>query len=681
MDRTGTLFVITPDSSVYRNNLFYDEFRKGISLAANLASINVEFLFGFNQDLNLFQEAKGLVFSPDASIACLDLVSSIKNKFKIPIVQADNQVFSQEIAPPFDAFIGCDNFHGGLVTAQYLKSFFSPGSNLLVIAGNKELACLSYNQRLEGFLSGSNGHFKLIDTIYGDFNQRTVYNKLHTFLETNKTHPDLIFAFNDDSAIVARKVFLESGIDTMPLLAGFDGSSAGRVALSKKQIVCSYDQDPENLGRKAVRIFLDMNQDSSSTERINLIRGTLLNQNNIGNTFYAGVSNFLDRTLTPFSFRKRRYEIHHADHPRQRHLSTFRNELVCPIFFGSVKELPAKLAQIDADKFFILSDDNHSLEKDRKDLHDSLPKEGLKSFQLKFPGGENNKNPDTALKVIEELLNQKITKKSCLVLLGGGITGNLGGFVASILYRGIKFVHVPTTLMHMVDSSTGGKQAVDTEFGKNILGNFYEPEFIFSDLFFLKSLPERELRSGLAECIKHALCQDFEFYAYLLEQGNSIFSKCPSDEWQHIIKKTVRLKIDILEKDSYELNEGMTLVYGHTLGHALESASKYQLTHGESISIGMMAAAKISCALGISSPALIDEHKAILEAAGLPVSIPNYIEAQKVMDFLSYDKKYVDEPMTFVLLKQIGELHVNKGVVPCRVPDDLVRAVVDELYR
>jgi len=265
------------------------------------------------------------------------------------------------------------------------------------------------------------------------------------------------------------------------------------------------------------------------------------------------------------------------------------------------------------------------------------------------------------------------------VLLGGGITGNLGGFAASILYRGIKFVHVPTTLMHMVDSSTGGKQAVDSTFGKNSIGNFYEPEFIFIDRTFLETLPDREIRSGLAECIKHALCQDRNFYEYILNRSHALISQRDMADWQQIIERTVRLKLDVLEKDSYELNEGMALVYGHTLGHAIESASGYKLTHGESISIGMFAAAKIATRLGLCSHSLLNEHERILATLGLPVAIPKEIESTDIIKFLTYDKKHVDQPMTFVLLEQVGQLYMNRGIVPYRVPDKLVETVVHEL--
>lgn len=505
-----------------------------------------------------------------------------------------------------------------------------------------------------------------------------MYKRTHDYFANGGVIPDAIFAFNDDSAIVAKKVLSEREITQRILIAGFDGSAAGRAALSKGQIICSYDQDPENLGRKAFQIFTHI-VEYRKFEKINLVKSTLLTRKNIGNTFYAGVINFLDRTLTPFSFRKRRYELYTTNHVLDKQISDFKNELVCPIFLGGKEELSKFLKQIDADEFIIVSDNDSFLSAERESISDHLRKSGLVVDGVSFPAGEKNKNPKTLTRLIYDILRDKISKKSCLVLVGGGITGNIGGLAASLLYRGIRFVHVPTTLMHMVDSSTGGKQAVDTKYGKNTIGSFFEPEFIFIDHRYIQTLSEREIRNGLAECIKHALCQDEEFYAFILNNSAALFKKDIAS-LSHLVEETIKLKLAILDKDSYELNEGMVLVYGHTIGNAIESASRYKLTHGEAISIGMVAAAKISRELGIAGDDLVTKHVAIFEKVGLPTRIPKELSRKAILEFLKYDKKYVDKPMTFVLLAQVEKVYMKDGIVPKEVGADIVTKVIDNLY-
>ncbi len=673
-----TLFVITVHTENYRNNLFFDEVRRGINIEANLQGVNVEFLFGFSHSLEIFGDALGIIFAPDGSATCKDFINNIKARHSIPIVQIDNRITDAKYAPSFDAFIGVDNAHGGIVTAEYLKSFLPSHSKILVIAGNEQLKFLSYNLRLDGFNKESDGYFDTVGIVYGEFDHQLVYKRTHDYFTKGGVIPDAIFAFNDDSAIVAKKVLDEVGITQKILVAGFDGSAAGRVALSKGQIICSYDQDPENLGRKAFQIFMHI-VEQRKFEKINLVRSTLLTRKNIGNTFYAGVINFLDRTLTPFSFRKRRYELCATSHAPIKQISDYRNELVCPIFIGNKEELPQLLKQIDADKFILVSDNSSFLEAERESIANHLRKSGLVIDSASFQAGEKNKNPKTLVKLIDDILRDKISKKSCLVLLGGGITGNVGGLTASLLYRGVRFVHVPTTLMHMVDSSTGGKQAVDTKYGKNTIGSFFEPEFIFIDHRYSQTLSEREIRNGLAECIKHALCQDEKFYTFILNNSETLLKKEITTH-SRLVEETVKLKLAILDKDSYELNEGMVLVYGHTIGNALESASHYKLTHGEAISIGMVAAAKISKELGIASDDLVTKHIAIFEKIGLPTRIPKELSREAILEFLKYDKKYVDKPMTFVLLTHVGKIYMKEGIVPKQVEPDIVKGVIDSLY-
>jgi len=676
-----TLFVITVHSQNYRNNLFFDEVRRGINIEANLSGVNVEFLFGFNHKLATFERAAGIIFAPDGSTACYQLISGFKKQKKLPIVQIDNQIYDKKLAPPFDAFLGTDNFHGGKTTCEYLKSYLQKNSKILVIAGNRNLNFLSYNERLEGFKKEAGKYLKIIKIIYGEFDHHKTYTELHRYFSKTKDLPDAIFSFNDDSAIVARKVLDELTINKNIIITGFDGSASGRAALSKEQIICSYDQDPEILGRMALQTFIAL-ADKRKQKKITLLKSTLLTKKNIGNTFYSGVINFLDRTLTPLSFRKRRYVISSftsSSFPVQKSLFEYKNELTCPIYLSNKNNLVPLLEQIAADKFIVVSDNDRFLKTERKKLHKILKRNGLNVEVAGFPAGEKNKTPKTLVDLIEAILKKKVTKKSCLIVLGGGISGNVGGFAASIIYRGIRFVHLPTTLMHMVDSSTGGKQAVDSKYGKNAIGNFFEPEFILIDHKYLISLPVKELKNGLAECIKHALCQDKNFYNFILSNASQLLVSRSENKWKKVIKKSIELKLAVLNKDSYELNEGMILVYGHTIGNAIESATKFTLNHGEAIALGMLAAAKISVKMGLADELMIKQHEKIFRAVGLPIKLPKTISIDQIVNYLKFDKKYVDKPLSFILLRDLGKIYINKGVAPTEVSVKTIKSVIESM--
>ncbi|MEI7621141.1 MAG: substrate-binding domain-containing protein [Candidatus Moraniibacteriota bacterium] len=671
-----TLFVLTVHSEKYRNNLFYDEVRRGINIQANLEWVNVEFLFGFDHKIETFAEAIGVIFAPDGTLKCKELLEEIKKTYQIPIIQVDNQISDEQLAPRVDGFVGTDNFFGGKLTAAYLKTYLKKGDKILVIAGSQSLPFLSYNQRLDGFKAEMENYAEIEEVLYGDFDHQKIYTQVHEYLEKKTLLPAAVFAFNDDSAIIARKVINEKGLTAKIIIAGFDGSAAGRVALSKKQIICSYDQNPEDLGRKALRLYLESLK-KNATPAETLIKGTLLTIQNIGITYHAGVENFLDRTLTPFIFRKRKYELFFDKLAKP--LADCKNELICPIILGDKCELGRAVKEIEADRFIIVSDDSVYLKKESLEVRQMLEEAGNICEQVSFAQGEKNKNPQELICLIEKILAKGITKKSCLLLLGGGVTGNIGGLAASLLYRGIKFVHIPTTLMHMVDSSTGGKQAVDSESGKNTIGNFYEPEFIFIDVNYLQALPEIELVNGLAESIKHALCQDKDFYDFILRENEKILKR-DEKSLQEIVERTIRLKLKILENDSYELSEGMVLVYGHTIGNAIESASKFKLSHGQAISMGMVAAAKIALMLGITNEELVVQHVNIFRKYDLPVVIPAFIELTEIMDFLKFDKKHVDNPMSFVLLEGIGKVYMQNGVIAKQVDAEIISKVLREMY-
>ena len=350
--------------------------------------------------------------------------------------------------------------------------------------------------------------------------------------------------------------------------------------------------------------------------------------------------------------------------------ASLRHSRDCPIILGNDlhNELPPRLAQLGADRYYIVTDSNvKRLYGDR--LLQVLRNQGFEANMLWFGAGEHSKTFATLNRLANEVLDQGLTKNSCLVALGGGVVGNLGGLLAALLMRGIRFVHVPTSVMSQADSTTGGKQAANTRHGKNLLGTFYEPEFIYIDHTLIETLPKREYASGIAEVIKHGLCQS-SILLTLLDENRS---------YQEILKETIKLKTRIIGIDPRESHEGLTLVYGHTIGHAIETASNHRLSHGEAVAIGMVAAARISRELGYCSDSLVEKHEHILNRYNLPTRIPKYVKVGDILQTLLYDKKERTDKTTFVLLEDEEKIKTCNGAYRIPVNHEVIGKVVGEL--
>ena len=222
--------------------------------------------------------------------------------------------------------------------------------------------------------------------------------------------------------------------------------------------------------------------------------------------------------------------------------------------------------------------------------------------------------------------------------------------------------------MAQADSTTGGKQAVNTEHGKNLLGTFYEPEFIFIDTNLVNTLSKREYASGMAEIIKHGLCQ-----------SKKLWNMLGTDSYEEILRETIRLKTALIENDPRERRQGLILVYGHTIGHALETISHHQLTHGEAISIGMVAASRISYRLGFCEQKLIQVHEQILKRNNLPIKIPPQVHINDLLPVLFYDKKERKGEIPFVLLEDIGKVKVQDNKWTVAVPNAVLVQVLQEM--
>lgn len=306
---------------------------------------------------------------------------------------------------------------------------------------------------------------------------------------------------------------------------------------------------------------------------------------------------------------------------------------------------------------------------------EKLREAGLKVDTLEFPAGEESKNMTTVLSLVSALLALGCDRNSILLALGGGVTGDMTGFVASIFMRSIPYFQIPTTLMAQVDSSIGGKTAIDLPEGKNLLGTFFQPKGIFIDLKFLETLPEREFNNGLAEIIKYGLIEDITFFDYLEKNIEAIRKRDPV-----IIEKAVehscKTKKAIVEIDEREQGVRRILNFGHTIGHGIEAESDYAVTHGEAVAMGMVVAARLSERLhGFPKEELIRIEK-LITAAGLVCSIPKNINTDGIISKMKMDKKKKDETINFVLLKKIGMPFINGGV-----PVDVLREVLEGLKK
>lgn len=283
-------------------------------------------------------------------------------------------------------------------------------------------------------------------------------------------------------------------------------------------------------------------------------------------------------------------------------------------------------------------------------------KSQLSSFETAsflVPSGEGAKSFDQFYHCLTYALEQKLDRRSLIISFGGGVVGDLSGFVAASYMRGIPFIQVPTTILAH-DSAVGGKVAINHPLGKNMIGAFHQPDAVFYDLDFLGSLPHREIRSGFAEVIKHALIQDPSFYDWLRTNVNEL-GDISGATLEHALVRGIEIKGNIVSQDERESGVRAFLNFGHTLGHAIEAECGYgEMSHGEAVIIGMIFALKISKEItGLSFAE--DEFKAWLEKMGYQVSLPEGLEADKLLSRMKQDKKSVGQKARFVLLEQLGE--------------------------
>jgi len=303
-------------------------------------------------------------------------------------------------------------------------------------------------------------------------------------------------------------------------------------------------------------------------------------------------------------------------------------------------------------------------------LSQRLTEDGFNVSTLLVPEGEEQKSLETAGRLYHELVSSNAERTTPILALGGGVIGDLAGFVAATYLRGVPLVQIPTTLLAQVDSSVGGKVAVDHGQLKNMIGAFYQPRLVIADTDTLKTLPAEELANGLAEVIKSAAIGDEEFFAFL--EGNLERIKALDEKaLEESVFQSVKIKAEVVEKD--ELDSGLRniLNYGHTIGHAIESVSDFKIKHGEAVAIGMLAAARISNKMGMLDENEVVRLKKVIEGASLPTKMPD-LKVAEIMQAMRHDKKVRQDKIRFVLLKSIGNALITDEVNPSLVEQVLV---------
>jgi 3-dehydroquinate synthase len=281
---------------------------------------------------------------------------------------------------------------------------------------------------------------------------------------------------------------------------------------------------------------------------------------------------------------------------------------------------------------------------------------GLRARLFVFPAGEWNKTRQTWAELTDALLASRLGRDGAVVALGGGVAGDLAGFVAATFLRGIPYVQAPTTLLAMIDASIGGKTGVDVPAGKNLVGAFHQPRGVVADIDPLATLPRPHVAAGMAEAIKHAVVADAAYLEALLADAAAIRAR-DLDALERVVARSVAIKDAVVADDPLEGGRRQVLNFGHTIGHAVEARSGYSLLHGEAVAIGMAAEALLAESAGIAEPGLARRVRRALEAFDLPVTVPEELSADDLLETMCGDKKARAATVRFALPASLGAMH------------------------
>ncbi len=345
-----------------------------------------------------------------------------------------------------------------------------------------------------------------------------------------------------------------------------------------------------------------------------------------------------------------------------------------PIYIddGLLKKIPQWLSDHYAFENIVVITDHRVKKYYGLSLVDQLKQKGYRVILLAFPAGEHSKNNKTKQQLEQKMLQQHCNRQTLCLALGGGVVGDLTGFIAATFMRGIAYIQIPTTLLAMIDSSVGGKTAIDTPEGKNLIGAYWQPKAVIADVACLKTLPTGLIINGLIEAIKMFITSDLASFKYVQKNIAAILNK---DEkmLKNIIQRAVNIKADIVNQDEHEKNLRMILNFGHTIGHALEKITHYQLLHGYAVAYGMLVEAKISEQLGLLNPKKYLIIQSCLEKLGIFAKDLKKYDIDLMIAATRHDKKTKAGNPHYVLLQDLGEVHHPQDRFAHMVDDKIVK--------
>jgi 3-dehydroquinate synthase len=295
--------------------------------------------------------------------------------------------------------------------------------------------------------------------------------------------------------------------------------------------------------------------------------------------------------------------------------------------------------------------------------------------RLVFPAGEARKTRETWIRLSDEMLGLGLDRQTAVVALGGGVVGDLAGFVAATFLRGVPYAQVPTTLLAMLDASVGGKVGVDTPLGKNLVGAFHPPAIVVADPLTLLSLPDRVFRAGFAEAVKHGLIADEQYFAWMETNAARLLNR-DVEALTHLIARSVELKAAVVAEDEREQGRRVILNAGHTIAHGLEQESAYRLPHGEAVALGLVAECRIAERMGLAPSGVAERVQSLIQALGLPTRSGRRVQVARVLEAMLRDKKNRDGQIQLTLPSALGQMHANGGRWCVPVTEDLLADAV-----
>ena len=342
---------------------------------------------------------------------------------------------------------------------------------------------------------------------------------------------------------------------------------------------------------------------------------------------------------------------------------------------GVLAELPARVTTACPARRYAIVTDSHVAGLYGQAVVAGFRKAAVHAELFEFTAGEWNKTRETWAAVSDRMLAHQFGRDSAVIAFGGGVVGDVAGFVAATYLRGVPYVGVPTTLLAMIDSSIGGKTGVDVPAGKNLLGAFHQPRLVLADLDALTSLSAQQLAAGMAEAVKHGVIADAAYFATLDRDAGPITAR-DQGALERLVTRSVELKAGVVAADEREAGCRAILNFGHTIGHAIEATTKFAALHGEAVAIGMALEARLAEVLGIAEPGTADRIRRVLERYGLPLELPETATADALMAAMQLDKKSREGTVRFALPQTIGRMYADGQSWTVAAPEGAVREVL-----